>query len=45
MSTLALFDQKQIRRAWNKDEAKWYFAIVDVVAALTGRTRSCPLIS
>ncbi len=35
MSTLALFEQKQLRRAWNKDEEKWYFAIVDVVAALT----------
>ncbi len=33
--TLALFEQQQIRRAWNKDEEKWYFAIVDVIAALT----------
>jgi len=36
MSTIALFEQKQVRRAWNKDEEKWCFAIVDVIAALTG---------
>ena len=37
MSTIALFEQKQVRRAWNQAEAKWYFAIVDVIAVLTGR--------
>lgn len=36
MSTLALFEEKQVRRAWNKAEEKWYFAIVDVIAILTG---------
>ena len=35
MSTIALFEQKQVRRAWNQAEEKWYFAIVDVVAVLT----------
>ena len=35
MSTIALFEQKHVRRAWNQAEAKWYFAIVDVVAVLT----------
>ena len=35
MSTIALFEQKQVRRAWNKDDEKWYFAIVDVIAVLT----------
>ena len=35
MSTIALFEQKQVRRVWNQAEAKWYFAIVDVVAVLT----------
>jgi len=35
MSTIALFEQKQVRRAWNQAEAKWYFAIVDVIAVLT----------
>jgi methylphosphotriester-DNA--protein-cysteine methyltransferase len=36
MSTLALFEEKQVRRAWNQVEEKWYFAIVDVIAILTG---------
>jgi len=36
MSTLALFEEKQVRRAWNQAEEKWYFAIVDVIAILTG---------
>lgn len=35
MSTLALFEEKQVRRAWNQAEEKWYFAIVDVIAILT----------
>ncbi|MBI4026458.1 MAG: Bro-N domain-containing protein [Verrucomicrobia bacterium] len=36
MSAIILFEEKQVRRAWNKDEEKWYFAIVDVIAVLTG---------
>jgi len=36
MSTLALFEEKQVRRAWNQTEEKWYFAIVDVIDILTG---------
>tara|TARA_R110002049_G_scaffold10768_2_gene52266 strand:- start:550 stop:768 length:219 start_codon:yes stop_codon:yes gene_type:complete len=36
MSNLALFEEKQVRRAWNEAEEKWYFAIVDVIAILTG---------
>lgn len=36
MSTLALFEEKQVRRAWNQTEGKWYFAIVDAIAILTG---------
>ncbi len=35
MSAIILFEEKQVRRAWNKDEEKWYFAIVDVIAVLT----------
>ena len=30
---LALFEEKEIRRAW--EEGKWYFSVVDVVLALT----------
>jgi len=36
MSAIILFEEKQVRRAWNKAEEKWYFAIVDVIAVLTG---------
>lgn len=35
MSTITLFEEKQVRRAWNQTEEKWYFAIVDVIAILT----------
>lgn len=36
MSNIILFEEKHVRRAWNEAEGKWYFAIVDVVAVLTG---------
>lgn len=36
MSSISLFEEKQVRRAWNADEEKWLFSIVDVVAILTG---------
>jgi len=35
MSAIILFEEKQVRRAWNSDEQKWYFAVVDVLAILT----------
>ncbi len=34
-TTIKLFETKQVRSAWNEDEEKWYFSIVDVVAVLT----------
>lgn len=37
MSAISLFEEKQVRRAWNATEEKWLFAIVDVVAILTDR--------
>jgi hypothetical protein len=40
MSAIILFEEKQVRRAWNKDEEKWYFAIADVIAVLTGSVDS-----
>ncbi|MFM2177682.1 MAG: hypothetical protein RL015_1780 [Verrucomicrobiota bacterium] len=36
MSSLTLFEEKQVRRAWNQAEEKWYFSIDDVVEVLTG---------
>ncbi len=38
MSAITLFEEKQVRRAWNQAEEKWYFAIVDVIAVLTEST-------
>jgi hypothetical protein len=35
MSAISLFEEKQVRRAWNSSEEKWYFSIDDVVLALT----------
>ena len=38
MSKIKLFQEKKIRSVWNESDQKWYFAIVDVVAALTDST-------
>ena len=35
MSKIKLFESKKVRTHWDKDEEKWYFAIVDVIAILT----------
>lgn len=35
MTDIKLFDNKNVRSAWNDDEGKWYFFIVDVVGILT----------
>jgi DNA-damage-inducible protein D len=36
MSAISLFEEKQVRRAWNSRDEKWYFSVDDVVLALTG---------
>ncbi len=33
--SIKLFEEKQIRTAWDEAEEKWYFSIVDVVSVLT----------
>jgi hypothetical protein len=35
MSNIKLFQSKQIRSVWNKEEQQWYFSVIDVVGALT----------
>jgi DNA-damage-inducible protein D len=35
MSEISLFEEKQVRRAWNGAENRWYFSVDDVVLALT----------
>ncbi|MDR3076436.1 MAG: hypothetical protein LBU26_03960 [Synergistaceae bacterium] len=34
-NNIQLFEDKRIRTAWNEEEQKWYFSIVDAVAILT----------
>src|SRR5690606_21686954 len=36
MSSIKLFESKQIRSVWNESDNKWYFSVADVVEALTG---------
>ena len=33
----ALFQGQEIRKIWDDEHEKWYFSIVDVVAALTNQ--------
>lgn len=35
MANLKLFQDKNIRSFWDEQEERWYFSVVDVVAALT----------
>jgi hypothetical protein len=35
MSTIKLFETKQVRSLWDQDKEAWFFSIVDVVALLT----------
>jgi hypothetical protein len=35
MSSIILFESKNVRRVWNDDEQKWYFSVQDVVEILT----------
>ena len=35
MSSIKLFESKQIRSEWSESEQKWYFAVIDVVEILT----------
>ena len=32
---IKIFENKQVRTAWNADEEEWYFSVLDVVAVLT----------
>ena len=32
---IKVFENKQVRTAWNADKEEWYFSVVDIVAVLT----------
>lgn len=34
-NSIKLFEDKNVRVAWNEDEENWYFSVVDIVAVLT----------
>lgn len=38
MSTIKLFETKQVRSVWDQERESWFFSIVDVVAVLTDST-------
>lgn len=38
MSTIKLFETKQVRSVWDQERESWYFSIVDVVGVLTDST-------
>ena len=35
MSSIKLFESKEIRTVWNEEDKKWYFVVADVVQVLT----------
>lgn len=35
MSNIKLFESKQVRSLYNKEEEKWYFSVIDVIQVLT----------
>ena len=32
---IKIFNDKQIRTAWNEEKEEWYFSVVDVIQVLT----------
>ena len=37
-NSLAVFETFKIRRHYDKEKEKWYFSVIDIVAALTEQT-------
>ena len=38
-TAIKLFEDYQVRSLWDNEQEKWYFAVVDIVAVLTGTDR------
>jgi hypothetical protein len=39
MSQVKLFEHKHIRSAWNDEEEKWYFSVIDIIEVLVDNKR------
>lgn len=37
--SIRFYKDREVRAIWNEDENKWYFSIVDIVAAISGSPR------
>jgi hypothetical protein len=38
-NSIIIFNQKQVRRAWDEEKELWYFSVVDVIEILTESPR------
>ncbi len=38
-NAVKIFEEKMVRTVWDEQQEKWYFSIIDVIAALTGNER------
>ncbi len=38
-NAIKIFEEKQVRTVWDAEQEKWFFSIIDVIAALTGSPR------
>lgn len=38
-AAIKVFEEKQVRIVWDGEQEKWYFSVIDVIAALTGNER------
>ncbi len=38
-NAIKIFEEKQVRTLWDGEQEKWFFSIIDVIAALTGNER------
>ena len=34
-TAIKMFEEKKVRTLWDADQEKWYFSIIDIIAALT----------
>ena len=34
-NSIKLFEEHKVRTSWNREEEKWYFSVIDIVAILT----------